>query len=189
VVEAFQRPHLMYDKKGEEHYNIISAFIKSIRGSNPDGALYWLARMIEAGEDPLFIARRMVIFASEDVSMADPNALPLAVACMQACDMIGLPECAINLGHVAVYLATCPKSNETYVAYGQAAADVKQSLNEPVPLHLRNAPTKLMKELGYHQGYKYSHDYDEQTGQQDYLPNKLKHKRYYHPKKNPWRKT
>lgn len=186
VAEAFQNPHLLYDKKGEEHYNIISAFIKSMRGSQPDAALYWLARMLEAGEDPLFIARRMVIFASEDVSMADVHALPLAVACMQACDMIGLPECHITLSHVVVYLATCPKSNETYVAYGLAVSDVKASLNEPVPLNLRNAPTKLMKELGYHQGYKYSHDFSAVEGEQHYLPTKLADKKYYHPKKNPF---
>ncbi|MEK7637530.1 MAG: replication-associated recombination protein A [Patescibacteria group bacterium] len=189
VAEAFQRPHLLYDKKGEEHYNIISAFIKSMRGSNPDAALYWLGRMLEAGEDPLFIARRMVIFASEDVSMADVHALPLAVACMQACDMVGPPECAINLSHVTVYLATCPKSNETYVAYGQAVTDVKAGLNEPVPLNLRNAPTKLMKELGYNQGYKYSHDYSAEEGEQQYLPTRLKSRRYYAPKSNPFRKS
>lgn len=187
VAEAFQNPHLLYDKQGEEHYNIISAYIKSLRGSDPDGALYWLGRMLEAGEDPLFIARRMVIFASEDVSMADAQALPLAIACFDSCDRIGLPECSINLSHVTVYLATCPKSNETYVAYGEVQADVRDSLNEPVPLHLRNAPTTLMKELGYHHGYKYSHDHDETSGQQDYLPGKLRHRKYYHPKKNPFR--
>ncbi len=189
VAEAFQKPHLLYDKKGEEHYNVISAFIKSMRGSNPDAALYWLGRMLEAGEDPLFIARRMVIFASEDVSMADVHALPLAVACMQACDLVGLPECTINLSHVAVYLATCPKSNETYIAYDAALADVKSSLNEPVPLNLRNAPTKLMKELGYHQGYKYSHDFSAAEGQQQYLPTKFEKKQYYQPKRNPFRNS
>lgn len=181
VVEAFQKPHLLYDKKGEEHYNIISAFIKSMRGSDPNGALYWLGRMVEAGEDPLFIARRMVIFASEDVSVADVHALPLAVACMQACDMIGYPECVINLSHVATYLATCRKSNATYVAYGRVVEDVRATLNEPVPLHLRNAPTKLMKEFGYHHGYKYSHDYTAEAGAQDYLPKKLAGKTYYQP--------
>lgn len=187
VAEAFQKPLLKYDRQGEEHYNVISAFIKSMRGSNPDAALYWLGRMLEAGEDPLFIARRMVIFASEDVSLADVHALPLAVACMQACDMVGLPECTINLGHVTVYLATCPKSNETYVAYGQVLEDVQASLNEPVPLNLRNAPTTLMKSLGYHQGYKYSHDYNAHDGQQQYLPDKFLKKTYYHPKRNPFR--
>lgn len=183
VADAFQQPRLRYDTDGDEHYNIISAFIKSLRGSDPNAALYWLSRMTEAGEDPLFIARRMVIFASEDVSMADSKALPLAVACMQACDMIGYPECAITLSHVAVYLATCPKSNETYVAYGQAQAAARNHLNAPVPLHLRNAPTKLMKELGYHQGYKYSHDDD---SKQQFLPDDLRNEVYYTPKQNPF---
>ncbi len=184
ITEAFQKPQLLYDKKGEEHYNVISAFIKSMRGSDPDAALYWLGRMIEAGEAPLFIARRMVIFASEDVSMADVHALPLALACFQACDVIGYPECAITLSHVAAYLATCPKSNETYVAYNDAMEDVRASGNAPVPLHLRNAPTKLMKDIGYHRGYKYSHDDD---SNQQFLPDRLKEKKYYHPKRNPFR--
>lgn len=187
VAEAYQKPNLRYDKTGEEHYNIISAFIKSMRGSQPDATLYWLGRMMEAGEDPLFIARRMVIFASEDVSMADTQALPLAVAGMQACDMIGYPECKITLSHVAVYLATCPKSNETYVALGKAMEDVKKSLNQAVPLNLRNAPTKLMKELGYHRGYKYSHDHQGSEGDQQYLPDTLKDAVYYQPKRNPFR--
>ncbi len=187
MAEAFQKPQLLYDKKGDEHYNIISAYIKSMRGSQPDAALYWLGRMLEAGEDPLFIARRMVIFASEDVSMADVHALPLAVACMQACDLVGLPECNINLSHVTVYLATCPKSNETYVAYGAAVDDVQQSLNAPVPLNLRNAPTKLMKELGYHQGYKYSHNFQGEEADQPYLPEKISGHTYYQPKRNPFR--
>lgn len=185
ITEAFQKPQLLYDKKGEEHYNIISAYIKSMRGSDPDAALYWLGRMIEAGEDPLFIARRMVIFASEDVSMADPHALPLAMACFTACDSIGYPECAITLSHVTVYLATCPKSNETYVAYGEAMNDVRSHGNDPVPLHLRNAPTKLMKDLGYGQGYTYSHDDD---SDQQFLPDDIKDKTYYHPKRNPFLK-
>ncbi len=183
ITAAFQKPQLLYDKKGEEHYNIISAYIKSMRGSDPDAALYWLGRMVEVGEDPLFIARRMVIFASEDVSMADPQALPLAMACFTACDSIGYPECAINLAHVTVYLATCPKSNETYVAYGEALADVREHGNDPVPLHLRNAPTKLMKDIGYHRGYKYSHDDD---SIQQFLPDDLKDRTYYHPKRNPF---
>ena len=184
ITEAFQKPQLLYDKKGEEHYNIISAFIKSMRGSDPDAALYWLGRMVEAGEDPLFIARRMVIFASEDVSMADPHALPLAMAAFTACDSIGYPECAITLSHVVVYLATCPKSNETYVAYGAALEDVRSHGNDAVPLHLRNAPTKLMKDIGYHRGYKYSHD-DESD--QQFLPDDLKDATYYQPKANPFR--
>ncbi len=186
ITEAFQKPQLLYDKKGEEHYNIISAFIKSMRGSDPDAALYWLGRMVEAGEDPLFIARRMVIFASEDVSMADPHALPLAMAAFTACDSIGYPECAITLSHVVVYLATCPKSNETYVAYGAALEDVRSHGNDAVPLHLRNAPTKLMKDIGYHRGYKYSHD-DESV--QQFLPDDLKDATYYQPKANPFRTT
>ncbi len=183
VADSLQHRALMYDKKGEEHYNVISAFIKSMRGSNPDAALYYLGRMLEAGEDPLFVARRMVIFASEDVGIADAAALPLAVACMQAVDMIGMPECQINLSHVAVYLSTAEKSNETYVAYGKAVEDVKRTLNEPVPLNLRNAPTALMKELGYHKGYKYSHDFAPGDAGQQYLPDALKGASYYVPKK------
>lgn len=186
IIAAYQRPSLRYDKQGEEHFNVISAFIKSMRGSQPDAALYWLGRMIEAGEDPLFIARRMVIFASEDVSVADTHALPLAMACFDACDRIGYPECGITLSHVVVYLATCPKSNETYVAYGRVMDDVRSHMNEPVPLNLRNAPTKLMKELGYHAGYKYSHDHPGAEGQQQYLPDSLKDTVYYHPKRNPF---
>lgn len=183
IKSAIQKRGLLFDKKGEEYYNVISAFIKSMRGSNPDATVYWLARMLEAGQDPLFIARRMVIFASEDISLADPNALPLAVATFQACDQIGLPECKINLSHCAIYLALAPKNNSTYVALGNATEDVQKTLNEPVPLHLRNAPTKLMKELGYHKGYKYSHDYSQEEGKQDYLPEKLKGKKYFTPYK------
>lgn len=182
ITDAFQKPQLLYDKKGEEHYNIISAFIKSMRGSDPDATLYWLGRMVATGEDPLFIARRMVIFASEDVSLADVHALPLALAGFQACDVIGYPECAITLSHVAVYLATCPKSNETYTAWGEAMVDVEAQGNAPVPLHLRNAPTKLMKDIGYHRGYKYSHDDD---SVQQFLPDALKDKKYYQPKRKP----
>ncbi|MBI5404654.1 MAG: replication-associated recombination protein A [Candidatus Kerfeldbacteria bacterium] len=183
--DALQHRALMYDKKGEEHYNVISAFIKSLRGSNPDAALYYLGRMLEAGEDPLFIARRMVVLASEDIGIADPQALPLAVAGMQAVDLIGMPEGRITLSHVAVYLATASKSNATYTAYEAAVADVKATLNEPVPLNLRNAPTDLMKDLGYGQGYKYSHDYktDSPDGDQQYLPDALVGKKYYHPPK------
>lgn len=187
IADAYQKPKLRYDQQGEEHYNVISAFIKSMRGSNPDAALYWLARMVEAGEDPVFIARRMVIFASEDVSMADAQALPLAVACLQACDLVGYPECAITLSHVTVYLATCPKSNETYTAYGAAVAEAQRTLNLPVPLNLRNAPTKLMKQLGYHRGYKYSHDHPGREGDQQYLPADIEQASFYHPKHNPWR--
>ncbi len=191
AAEALQHRALLYDKKGEEHYNIISAFIKSLRGSNPDAALYYLGRMLEAGEDPLFVARRMVILASEDIGMADPHALPLAVAGMEAVDLIGMPECAINLSHVAVYLATAPKSNATYVAYGKALADVKETLNEPVPLNLRNAPTDLMKELGYGKGYKYSHDYQRGSAEseQQYLPDKLADRTYYENKEKKRKKS
>jgi putative ATPase len=149
VRAVFQRRGLRYDKTGEEHFNVVSAFIKSMRASDPDAALYWLARMVEAGEDPLFIARRMVIFASEDVGVAAPQALPLAVAAFQACDAIGYPECRIVLGHVAIELALARKSRHAYEALARAAADVQATLNEPVPMHLRNAPTRLMAHLGY----------------------------------------
>ncbi len=149
ILDVFQHRALRYDKNAEEHYNIISAFIKSMRASDPDAALYWLMRMVEAGEDPLFIARRMVVFASEDIGLADPTALPLAVACFQACDAIGYPECRENLAHVVVSLANAPKDRSAYEAMLKVNEDVKETLNEPVPMHLRNAPTKLMKELGY----------------------------------------
>jgi len=181
--EALQHRALQYDKKGEEHYNVISAFIKSMRGSNSDGALYWLNRMVEAGDDPLFIARRMVVFASEDIGLADPHALPLAVACMKACGMVGYPECQINLAHACVYLAEAPKNNSSYLGLLEAKKDVKETLNEPVPLHLRNAVTDLMKDIGYGKDYKYSHNYNKEEGTQEYLPEKLKGKKYYNPKK------
>ncbi|MBI3956637.1 MAG: replication-associated recombination protein A [Candidatus Kerfeldbacteria bacterium] len=182
VAGALQKRHLLFDKKGEEYYNVISAFIKSMRGSSPDGAVYWLARMLEAGQDPRFIARRLVVFASEDISLADPRALPLAQATFDAVNIIGLPECAINLAHVAIYLALAPKNNSTYLALGKAREDVRATLNEPVPLHLRNAPTKLMKKLGYGKNYKYSHDYSGDAGQQNYLPDRLVGKTYFVPK-------
>ncbi len=182
---AVQKRHLLFDKKGEEYYNVISAFIKSMRGSEPDATVYWLARMLEAGQDPLFIARRMVVFASEDISLADPNALPLAMATFQAVQSIGLPEGAINLSHCAIYLALAPKNNSTYKALGRAREDVRRTMNEPVPLNLRNAPTKLMKDLGYHKGYKYSHDFKlgSEEGKQDYLPAKLKGRKYFEGKR------
>lgn len=191
VAEALQHRALLYDKHGEEHYNVISAFIKSMRGSQPDATLYYLGRMLEAGEDPLFVARRMVIFASEDVSLADPRALPLAVAAMQATDLIGMPEAQIVLSHVAAYLATAPKSNATYVAYGKAVADVRETLNEPVPLNLRNAPTDLLRELGYGQGYKYAHDYrpGSSEAEQPYLPDRLAKRRYFEDPRVRERKT
>lgn len=181
VAEALQHRSLVYDKQGEEHYTVVSAFIKSLRGSQPDAALYYLGRMLEAGEDPVFVARRMVVLASEDIGLADVNALPLAVAAMQAVELIGMPECRITLSHVAVYLATCPKSNATYVAYEQAAADVKETLNEAVPLNLRNAPTDLMKSLGYGRGYKYSHDFQAGSPEADqqYLPDRLAGRKYF----------
>ena len=170
--KALESPHLRYDKKGEEHYDTISAFIKSMRASQPDAALYYLARMVEAGEDPVFIARRMVVFASEDVGMADPVALQLANDVFRACETIGYPECAINLAHGVAYLAEAPKSRKSYDAYFEAVDDVKGYGNLPVPMKIRNAPTKLMKDLGYHKGYKL---YDKDS----YLPDKLKHKKYF----------
>jgi len=182
IEDALQHKALQYDKKGEEHYNVISAFIKSMRGSNPDGALYWLNRMVEAGEDPEFIARRMVVFASEDVGMADSNALRMALSVFEAVEKIGYPECQINLAHGAVYLAKAPKDNSAYVGLLHAKRDVKDSMNEPVPLHLRNAVTDLMQDIGYGKGYKYSHDYSEEEGKQEYLPESLKGKKYYNPK-------
>ena len=169
--EAVQSKHLRYDKKGEEHYNTISAFIKSMRASQPDAALYYLARMVEAGEDPIFIARRMVVFASEDIGLAVPTALVVANAVFRACETIGYPECAINLAHGVAYLATCKKSRESYDAYLEAMADVQAHGNLPIPMKVRNAPTKLMKELGYHKGYNF---YDKES----YLPDKLKKKKY-----------
>jgi len=179
IEEALQHKALMYDKAGEEHYNVISAFIKSMRGSDVDGALYWLARMLEAGEDPKFIARRMVILASEDIGNAHSMALVVANAVFDAVEKIGMPECRINLAQGVVYLARCPKSNKSYMALERAMKDVKETMNLPVPLHLRNAPTKLMKDLGYGKDYKYSHDYSPEEGQQDYLPEEIKGKKYY----------
>jgi len=169
--EAVQSKHLRYDKKGEEHYNTISAFIKSMRASQPDAALYYLARMVDAGEDPLFIARRMVIFASEDIGLAVPTALVVANAVFRACETIGYPEAQINLAHGVAYLATCKKSRASYDAYFEALDDVQKLGNLPVPLKIRNAPTKLMKDLDYHKGYKL---YDKES----YLPEKLKKKKY-----------
>lgn len=189
VENALQKKSLLYDKKGEEHYNVISAFIKSMRGSDPDAAVYYLARMLEAGEDPLFVARRMVIFASEDVSNADPHAVQVAVACMQSFDFVGMPEGWIPLAQCATYLATAPKSNASYMAYHNALADVNEHGALPTPKHLRNAPTKLMKELGYHKGYKYAHEYDGHfVDGERYLPDKLVGKKYYEPSENGYEK-
>jgi putative ATPase len=177
VSEAFQKSHLMYDKDGEEHYNIISALHKSMRGSDANAALYWLARMLEAGEDPLYIARRIVRFASEDIGLANSKALEQAVAAYNACHFMGMPECNVVLAQAVVYMAKCKKSNELYLAYSKAAQDVIEQGNLPVPLHIRNAPTKLMKDLGYGKGYKYSPKYD-YAEKQEYLPDKLKGKKY-----------
>jgi putative ATPase len=179
--EAAQQRALRYDKAGEEHYNVISAFIKSLRGGDPDAAVYWMMRMLEAGEDPLFIARRMVIFAAEDVGNAEPQALQVAVAAKDAVHFVGLPEGRIPLAQAATFLATCPKSNASYRAMLAAAEDVKQAGVLPVPLHLRNAPTPLMKGLGYGAGYLYPHDYDGALVEQDYLPERLAGRRYYEP--------
>ncbi len=180
VARCLQQNPLAYDKDGEMHYDIISAFIKSIRGSDPDAALYWLARMIEGGEDPKFIARRLVISASEDVGLANPNALLLANAAFDAVNKIGWPEGRIPLAEATVYLATSPKSNSSYLGMDDALALVRATGNLPVPLHLRNAPTKLMKDLGYHDGYKYSHDYPGHFVEQQYMPDELKDRRIWH---------
>jgi len=177
IKEAFQKSYLFYDKDGEEHYNIISALHKSLRGSDANAALYWLARMVEAGEDPLYIARRLVRFAAEDIGLANSLALEQAVAAYQACHFIGLPECNVILAQAVVYLAKCKKSNELYTAYNQAAADVREYGNQPVPLHIRNAPTRLMKDLGYGKDYKYSPEYDYKE-KQEYLPEKLRGRKY-----------
>lgn len=179
--QALQKRMLRYDKGAEEHYNIISAFIKSMRGSDPDAALYWLARMLESGEDPLFIARRMVILAAEDVGNADPRGLQMAVAAQQAVHFVGMPEARIILAQAVTYLATAPKSNAAYVGIDAALAEVRKSGSLPVPLHIRNAPTKLMKDLGYHRGYRYAHDSPEGYLAQTYLPEKLSGRRFYLP--------
>ena len=180
--EAYQKRVLVYDKKGEMHYDLISALHKSMRGSDPDAALYWLARMIEAGEDPLYIARRMVRFASEDVGNADPQALSIAIAGMQAFHFLGAPEGYLALAQVCVYLSCAEKSNAVYAAYDLAAADVRSLPEYPVPLHIRNAPTGLMKDLGYGRDYLYPHDYEDALVGQTYLPEQLKGRRYYEPK-------
>ncbi|MDD3487964.1 MAG: replication-associated recombination protein A [Bacteroidales bacterium] len=177
VKQAFQKSNLFYDKDGEEHYNIISALHKSMRGSDPNAALYWLARMLEAGEEPLYIARRLVRFASEDIGLANSQALEQAVAAYQACHFIGMPECNVILAQAVVYMSKCKKSNNLYQAYEQAVIDVRKYGNLPVPLHIRNASTKLMKKLGYGKGYKYSPDYNYKE-KQEYLPKELKDRKY-----------
>jgi len=181
IEDALQKRSLFYDKSGEEHYNIISALHKSLRGSDPNAALYWLGRMLEAGEDPLYVARRLVRFASEDVGMADPQALVVAMAAQQAVHFIGMPEGNLALAEAAVYLATAPKSNSLYRAYSQVQNDVFRTRNDPVPLHLRNPVTKLMRQVGYGKGYKYAHDYPDHFVRQQNLPDSLKGKKYYRP--------
>ncbi len=181
ISDALQRRSPLYDKAGERHYDTISAFIKSVRGSSPDGALYWLARMIESGEDPLFIARRLVILAAEDIGLAQPEALAIAVAAQQAVHFLGMPEARIPLAEATVYLATAPKSNSAYMALEQALADVRQRAGEPVPLHLRNAVTGLMRNMGYGKDYQYAHDHPGHFVEQDFLPPSLKDRRYYQP--------
>ena len=185
VTMRLQQNPLAYDKDGEMHYDIISAFIKSIRGSDPDAALYWLARMIEGGEDPQFIARRLIISASEDIGLANPNALLLANAAFDAVMKIGWPEGRIPLAEATVYLATSPKSNSAYLGVDTALAKVRETGNQPVPLPIRNAPTQLMKELGYHDGYKYPHDYPGHFTEQQYLPDALVNERFWHGQHNP----
>ncbi len=184
IREAFQHRYSKYDKSGEEHYNIISAFIKSMRGSDPDASVYWMARMLEGGEDPKFIARRMVILASEDIGNADPFAVVLATNCFTAIHYIGMPEARIILAQCATYLASAPKSNASYTAIEHAMRDVRTKPNDPVPLHLRNAPTSLMKDLGYGDAYKYAHDFDGGFVDQDYLPESLTKTIYYRPTNN-----
>lgn len=184
VTRELQENPSMYDKDGEQHYDIASAMIKSIRGSDPDAAVYWLARMLEGGEDPKFIARRLVISSSEDIGLANPNALLLANACFQAVNLVGMPESRIILSETAIYLATSPKSNASYLAIGKAQALVRETGNLAVPLHLRNAPTKLMKNLDYGKNYKYSHDYPGNFVEQDYLPKEIKNQRLYIPQQN-----
>lgn len=181
VNDSLQRKALLYDKDGEEHYNLISALHKSLRDSDPDAALYWLARMVEAGEDPLYIVRRMVRFASEDIGNADPEALHMAIAAYQAYQFLGSPEGELALAHAAVYLACAPKSNAVYRAYGDAVRDAREHGALPVPLHIRNAPTKLMKELGYGKGYLYAHNFPEALIDQEHLPYQLQGQHYYHP--------
>ena len=179
--QCTSRKSLLYDKQGEEHYNLISALHKSMRNSDADAAVYWLARMLESGEDPMYIARRVTRFAAEDVGLADPRALELSVAAFQACHLIGMPECSVHLTEAVVYNALAPKSNAMEVAYMEAAADANRSIAEPVPLHIRNAPTKLMKELDYGKGYVYAHDTEDKIADMECLPDNLRGRQYYHP--------
>ncbi|MDR1135464.1 MAG: replication-associated recombination protein A [Clostridiales Family XIII bacterium] len=181
IEQCISKKSLLYDKNGEEHYNLISALHKSVRNSDVNAGVYWLARMLEAGEEPLYIARRLVRFASEDIGLADSRALEIAVAAYQACHFIGMPECNVHLTHAVIYLAAAPKSNAVDKAYISAARDAREMQAEPVPLHIRNAPTKLMKELHYGEGYKYAHDYEEKLTDMDCLPESLLGKKYYEP--------
>jgi putative ATPase len=181
IERALQERHLLYDKAGDQHYDIVSALIKSIRGSDPDAAVYWLARMLEAGEDVLFVARRLVISAAEDVGLADPQALPVAIAAQQAAHFVGMPEAVLPLTEAALYLALAPKSNSTLTTYGAARELIEQTGNEAVPLHLRNAPTGLMKSMGYGKGYKYAHDFEGGVADQVHLPEKLAGRKLYKP--------
>ncbi|MBQ6457083.1 MAG: replication-associated recombination protein A [Mogibacterium sp.] len=179
--QCTSRKSLLYDKQGEEHYNLISALHKSMRNSDADAAVYWLARMLESGEDPMYIARRVTRFAAEDVGLADPRALELSVAAFQACHLIGMPECSVHLTEAVIYNALAPKSNAMEVAYMEAAADANKSIAEPVPLHIRNAPTRLMKELDYGKGYVYAHDTEDKIADMECLPDNLRGRQYYHP--------
>jgi putative ATPase len=185
VLKHVQKNLALYDKNGEQHYDIISAFIKSMRGSDPNAAVYWLARMVEGGEDPKFIARRMVILAAEDIGLANPNALLMAQTCFEAVNVIGWPESRIILSEAAVYLATSPKSNASYMAIENAQAMVREKGDLPVPLHIRNAPTRLMKNLGYHEGYKYAHSFEGNFVQDNFLPEEIKGTKFYEPGTNP----
>lgn len=185
VLRHVQKNLAIYDKSGEQHYDIISAFIKSIRGSDPNAAVYWLARMVEGGEDPKFIARRMVILAAEDIGLANPNAILLAQACFESVNVIGWPESRIILSETAIYLATAPKSNAAYMAIENAQALVREKGDLPVPLNIRNAPTKLMKDLGYHKDYRYAHDYKGNFIKDEFLPGEISGTRFYDPGSNP----
>jgi putative ATPase len=189
IEDAVQHPALRYDRAGDQHYDFISALHKSIRGSDPDAALYWLGRMIEAGEDPLFIARRVVRAASEDIGLADPQALVVAMAAQQAVHFIGLPEGNLALAEAVVYLATAPKSNSLYTAYSAVQEEIKKGYGEPVPMHLRNAPTQLMKRLGYGRAYKYPHQYPGHFVEEQYLPDGIQGKRFYRPGDQGYEKT
>lgn len=181
IEQCINQKSLLYDKKGEEHYNIISALHKSMRNSDVDASIYWMARMIEAGEDPLYVARRLIRFASEDIGMADSRALEIAVATYQACHFNGMPECNVNLAHCVTYLALAPKSNALYKAYEKAKHDALNTIADPVPLQIRNAPTRLMKELNYGKGYQYAHDFEDKITSMQCLPNNIKDHRYYFP--------